>query len=52
MHAWIDALMRASVESLLPSNITDWLVIIRLCVPAPADAPLHSENGPGALCSS
>ena len=38
-------------ESLLPSNLTDWVIIICPCVPASADAPIHSENGPGVLCS-
>ena len=41
VHAWIDVLPHPHWESLLPSNITDWVVITRLCVPVPAYAPLH-----------
>ena len=52
VHAWIDALERPHWESLLPSNITDWVVLLHLCASAPADAPLHSKNGPGMPCSS
>ena len=29
VHAWIDVLAHPRWESLLPSNITDWVVIIR-----------------------
>ena len=41
VHAWIDVLERPRWESLLPSNITDWVVLLHLCASAPADAPLH-----------
>ena len=44
--------MRPRWESLLPSNLTDWVVITCLCAPASADAPIHSENGLGAPCST
>ena len=46
------ALMCLHWESLLPSNITDWVVITRPYVPVSADTSLHFENSPGALCSS
>ena len=39
-------------ESLLPSNLTDWVVITCPCAPASADVPIHSENGPGVPCST
>ena len=47
VHAWIDALACPRWESLLPSNITDWVVLIRLCASAPADAPIILREWPG-----
>ena len=47
VHAWIDALERPHWESLLPSNITDWVVLIHLCASAPADAPITLWEWPG-----
>ena len=44
--------MRLHWESLLPSNLTDWVVIICPCAPASADAPIYSENGLGVPCST
>ena len=39
-------------RALLPSNITDWVVITCLCVSASADAPIHFKESLGTLCSS
>ena len=47
MHAWIDALARPRWESLLPSNIADWVVLIRPCVSAFIDAPITLWEQPG-----
>ena len=47
VHAWIDALARPRWESLLPSNITDWVVLIRPCASAFVDAPITLRERPG-----
>ena len=39
-------------ESLLPPNLTNWVVITSPCVPASADVLIHSKNGLGTPCSS
>ena len=46
VHAWIDVLVHPHWESLLPSNITDWVVLIRPCASAPADAPITLQEWP------
>ena len=40
--------MRPHWESLLPSNLTDWVVITCSCAPVPADAPLTLREQPGS----
>ena len=47
MHAWIDVLARPCGESLLPSNITDWVVLICPCASAFIDAPITLRERPG-----
>ena len=47
VHAWIDALARPCWESLLPSNIADWVVLIRPCASAFVDAPITLWERPG-----
>ena len=47
VHAWIDALACPHWESLLPSNITDWVVLIRPCVSVFVDAPITLWEQPG-----
>ena len=47
VHAWIDALARPRWESLLPSNITHWVVLICPCASVPADAPNTLREWPG-----
>ena len=47
VHAWIDALARPRWESLLPSNIADWVVLIRPCASAFVDAPITLWERPG-----
>ena len=47
MHAWIDALACPRWESLLSSNITDRVVLIRPCASAFIDAPITLREWPG-----
>ena len=47
VHAWIDALASPHWESLLPSNIADWVVLIRPCASAFIDAPITLWERPG-----
>ena len=47
VHAWIDALVHPLWEGLLPSKITDWVVLICKCVSTFIDTPITLRERPG-----
>ena len=47
LHAWIDALALPRWESLLPSNIADWVVLVRPRASGFIDAPITLREQPG-----